>query len=124
MIEFVLAVFAAFFFYLVVLPLVGILGSFCARIVLPYLIGSALIFAFLLLLPLNISTGWLAGLALMIWCAPALVIRCWPRTNGKQLGWQQGHYRACFTLLTCGFCSRHEQGEEAEYTLEAVLRPE
>ncbi len=124
MIESMLVIVGAFFLYLLVLPLFGILCSFLVRVLLPYAVGAGALFALLQWAPLNQPSSLLLAFALAIFCAPALFIRFWPRANGLQLGWQQGHYRACFSMLSFGFCSRHEPVEEGEYKLEAVLRTE
>ena len=70
--------------------------------------------------PLGIAWSWLVAFALMIWCVPALLIRYWPR-NGRRLAWQEGHYGACFALLTLGVCSRHESSEAIRYPQRGTL---
>ena len=85
-------VIAAFFLYLLVLPLLGLVVGFCARVLAPYLLCAGLI------LWLGVSQYWLlAG----IWGLLLLAVRVW-LTNGRRLQWHEGHYQAVGALLTVG----------------------
>ena len=114
MLEFA-AVLGAFFLYLLVLPLAGMVGSIFCRVFLPYLLGSGVVYVLLSTLFGHLSAGLLMMISIIIWCVPALSVRYWPYSAGANLGWQDGHYHAHFALLTFGLFSRGRQAARSAY---------
>lgn len=114
MLEFA-AVIGAFFLYLLVLPLAGMVGAIFCRVFLPYLLGSGVVYVLLLALFGHLSAGLLLMFSIIIWSVPAVCVRYWRHSEAANLGWQEGHYRAHFALLTCGLFSRGRQAVHPVY---------
>ncbi len=112
MFELLLTVIGVFVLYWVVFPLVGMVSGVVGRVFVPYLLGSGLVFGLLSMLQSTLVGYQLAVVSILIWCVPLLAIRYWHRPR-RELSWHQGHYRAAFSLLTCGLLSRSPQAEGA-----------
>ena len=117
-------VLGAFCLYLIVLPLLGLVGSVICRIFLPYLLGVGVVYYLLATFLSDLPGGILLLLALVIWCAPALCVRYWPHLEDPDLEWYQGHYRAIFTLLTFGLLSRNQQTTAEVYPFGDIAQNE
>ncbi len=91
--EFLLAIIAAFFFYMVVLPFFGWLIGLFFRVCFPYSLGGLLVYL------LNINPIWylIAGL----WLFALLVVRS-RVARSRVLHWTEGHYQSAKMLLTLG----------------------
>ncbi len=113
------AVLGAFFLYLVGLPLVGMLGFLCCRALLPYLLGSGIVYGLLSTLFAGLTSSLLLLLAIALWSVPALCVRYWPSLKGKSMSWHQGHYRASLVVATLGLCARRQQDIGGAYPLAA-----
>lgn len=100
--EAIIAIVGAFFFYLVFLPLYGLLVGVFIRVLFPYFCCGLLIYL------LGINPRWylLAG----AWLIAVLVIR---RKIGRYraLHWTEGHYQAVSKLLSLDLPEREPPGK-------------
>jgi len=114
----------AFCLYLIVLPLVGLIGTVFCRIFLPYLLGVGAVYYLLVTFLSDLPGVFLLLLALVIWCVPVLSVRYWPHLVATDLAWHQGHYRAVFALLTFGLFSRDQQATVEVYPFGDIAQKE
>ena len=116
-----LAVIGAFFLYLLVLPLFGLIVAVCCITVLPYLLGAAVVYGLLSTLVSNISAVALLLTALVIWSVPVLFVRYWPNHTRGALNWYDGHYRAAGAVMTFGLFARQREAVNSAYALKTVV---
>ncbi len=90
----IIAVVFAFVFYLVLLPLYGLLVAICLRVLLPY--GCVA----LLIALLGLNPIW--HLLSVAWVLALLLIRH-RIGHSEKIHWCDGHYQSAKALLTLGF---------------------
>lgn len=91
--ETIFAVVFAFFFYLVLLPVYGLLVGICVRVLLPY--G----WVAMLITLLGLDPFW--HLLSVAWIIALLLIRN-RIGNQEEIHWSDGHYQSARALLTLG----------------------
>ena len=97
--ESVVAVVGAFFFFLLVFPLIGAGAGFFLRVLIPYLSGGVLIH--LVMKQMFIPTGawWEYTIPLIAWIS---LILCTRMMENRRLAWHAGHWRAVMVAVTFG----------------------
>jgi len=92
----------AFFLYLLVLPLIGLVVGVLFRVLTPYWLFGCFLYALLETFAIE-TTAWSFWLPLLTWCALTLAARQWSeRTGNAQFRWFEGHVSGVMLLLTLG----------------------
>jgi len=95
----VATVVGAFFLFLVVFPLVGMLAGICAQILVPYLFGGGLLYLLMGQLVAPSGAWWEYAIPLFAWAALVLGTRL---MDARRPAWHEGHWHAVMVVVTFG----------------------
>jgi len=95
----VATVIGAFFLFLVVFPLVGMLAGMLLQILVPYLFGGGLLYLLIGQLVAPSGVWWEYTIPLIAWAALVLGTRL---MDTRRPAWHAGHWHAVMVVVTFG----------------------
>jgi len=113
----VATVIGAFFLFLVVFPLVGMLAGFCVQILVPYLFGGGVLYLLMGQMVAPSGAWWEYAIPLIAWAGLVLGTRL---MDNRRPAWHAGHWQAVMVVVTFGLWRRSwastPLGKELEFS--------